>query len=308
VAPVSNELTSGSATECRLALERAAKIRALGPKIGPELSAATCALFAPLHTAETRRGAVANRDIPYGSAPRHRLDIYRPAAGESTANPVLVFVHGGGFVGGDKSIPGGAFYDNIGFWAARNGLLGVTINYRLAPQFGWPAGSEDVGSALQWVCENINAYGGDPQRVVLMGQSAGAVHVAGYVAQYSSAPTQCHLAGAILISGLYDTRTMQKNRLFEAYFGKDAAAAQTRSFLSPLAKSNVPLMLVTAELDPPDFQRQAAELLHAYVSHHQRLPRFVQLTAHNHFSPVLGLNAPADRLGPHLLEFIQENQ
>jgi acetyl esterase/lipase len=304
---VSNELTSPTASNAHLPHELAAKIRALGSRISPESSAATFDLFTPLHTAETRGGVVVSRNIHYGPAERHRLDIYRPERKDSASYPVLLFVHGGGFVGGDKSTPGGAFHDNVGYWAARNGLVGITINYRLAPGFGWPAGSEDVASALQWVQDNISSHGGDPQCVALMGQSAGAVHVAGHIARCSAAQASPRPCAAILVSGLYDTRTMEKNRLFQAYFGKDPVAADAQSFLPALAQTDIALMVVSAQLDPPDFQRQAGELLRAYVSHHQRLPRFVQLMGHNHFSPVLGLNAPVDELGPYVLGFIADN-
>ena len=72
-----------------------------------------------------------------------------PAAGP---RPVLMFVHGGAFVGGGRRGPGGSpFYDNIMLFAARNGIVGVNTTYRLAPQNRWPAGAQDVGSAVRWV-------------------------------------------------------------------------------------------------------------------------------------------------------------
>ena len=97
--------------------------------------------------------------------------------------PVLVFVHGGGFVMGDKGAPDAPFYNNVGLWAARSGCIGVTMTYRLAPAAPWPAGSEDVGAAVQFLHEAVERWGGDPKSIFLMGQSAGAVHVAGYVAE-----------------------------------------------------------------------------------------------------------------------------
>jgi hypothetical protein len=54
--------------------------------------------------------------------------------------PVLVFVHGGGFVGGSKGGPGQALHDNIGRFAVEHGLIGATINYRFAPEFKFPSG------------------------------------------------------------------------------------------------------------------------------------------------------------------------
>ena len=144
------------------------------------------------------------RDIRYGPADRNLLDIFT-ADGASGMRPVLIFVHGGGFVGGNKSTPGSPFYDNVPLWAARNGLVGVNITYRLAPQAPWPAGAEDVGLAVRWVVDNIARFGGDPSRIFLFGHSAGATHAGSYAAM-----PQFHggrgigIAGLILTSGIYD--------------------------------------------------------------------------------------------------------
>jgi triacylglycerol lipase len=182
----------------------------------------------------------------------------------------------------------------------RNGLIGVTMTYRLAPEHTWPAGSDDVSAAVRWIRQNIGPYGGDAERVIVMGQSAGAVHVAGFVArEHSSQP-----AGAILVSGLYDVMTMERNPIFHTYFGADAGAHREAAFLHELASTRVPLMMVVAEHDPPDFQRQAAVLMNAYCERHGRLPRFVQSSGDNHLSTVLQINSEQDRLGAPLLQFI----
>ena len=61
-----------------------------------------------------------------------------------------MFVHGGGMIRGNKRPPGSPFYDNVMLFAARHGMVGVNVEYRLAPQFPWPAGTEDLarGGAL----------------------------------------------------------------------------------------------------------------------------------------------------------------
>lgn len=277
------------------------QIRALGTEVTPHTIGATIALHLPLHQGLPDDGVQLLRDLEYGPHERHRLDVFTTSS-SSQPRPVLLFVHGGGFVGGNKHTPGSPFYDNVARWANRNGLLGVNMTYRLAPEHRWPSGSDDVGRAVQWLRENAAAQGGDPERIFVMGQSAGAVHVAGYIARLSDAPGW-RPAGAILVSGLYDTRSMQKNSFFEAYFGH--ADATSLSFLEPLARTSVPLMMVLAEYDPADFQRQAVELNAAYCSQHQHWPRFLQLTGHNHLSTVFGLNAPGDRLGPQIQAFVQ---
>jgi acetyl esterase/lipase len=285
------------------------KLQVIGTAITPETIAATAALVAPLHARVDNSGTKVSRDLRYGSADRNRLDVFEPAKRPVSKAPVLVFVHGGGFVGGDKTTAGSPFYDNVGYWAARNGMVGVNITYRLAPQHQWPSGSEDLALAIKWVRENIGAHGGDADRVYVMGQSAGAVHVAGYVAREfgnlgGRAPAQgWKPAGAMLISGLYDTDTMDRDARFRAYFGEDDAKIENTSFIAALAGANVPLFVAVAELDPPDFVRQFVVLLETHVRRQVKLPRFVQLMGHNHFTSVWRLNTEADTLGPELLRF-----
>lgn len=111
------------------------------------------------------------------------VNVWTPAAGGGDL-PVMVFVHGGGFVAGSTR---SALYDGSAF--ARDGVVLVTLNYRLGIAGfldlpGAPAnrGLLDVVAALRWVRENIAAFGGDPRNVTLFGQSAGATIVGGVLA------------------------------------------------------------------------------------------------------------------------------
>ncbi|MBT3152207.1 carboxylesterase family protein [Streptomyces sp. CHD11] len=111
------------------------------------------------------------------------VNVFTPG-GENGDLPVMVFVHGGGFVAGSTR---SALYDGSAF--ARDGVVLVTLNYRLGIAGfldlpGAPAnrGLLDVVAGLRWVRENIAAFGGDPDRVTLFGQSAGATVVGGVLA------------------------------------------------------------------------------------------------------------------------------
>jgi triacylglycerol lipase len=289
--------------------ERAAfieRLRALGTAVSPPLINGSIALYKPLHAGISTANVQITRDVRYGEADRHRLDLFVPAGAKAgTLLPVLLFVHGGGFVGGDKSNPDSPFYDNVGLWAARNGCIGVTMTYRLAPQHRWPAGSEDVGRAVNHLRTTLAAHGGDADKLFIIGQSAGATHVGGYLAnEQSPGRDGWRPAGAALISGLFDTHTMEKNALFAAYFGSDPAQYADRPFLAGLARTQVPLLVVLAEFDPPDFLRQSVALLDAYLQQHQRLPRFYQLGGHNHLSTILHLNTADEALAVPLREFM----
>jgi len=282
------------------------RLREFGEAFTPEIIGENLKLFAALHEKEPLADVEAIRDLRYGDDERHRLNVFQAKSASGAARPVLVFVHGGGFIGGDKSMPGMPFYDNVGVWGARHGMVGVNITHRLAPKHPWPAGSEDVGAALQWIRKNIGDHGGDPHRIFLMGQSAGAAHVAQFLAHARfDGPDRSALAGAILVSGLYDTNTMDKNPLFKAYFGEDASLYAERSALPGLAESSVPLLVTLAEFDPLDFKRQYVELLRAYLEKKRGLPRLAWLPGHGHLSGMLAVNTENDFLGDCVLEFVE---
>jgi acetyl esterase/lipase len=159
-----------------------------------EAIAATGRIYAAQHEREPYAGVRVVRDLAYGAHARQRLDAFAPA-GTQRARGVLAFVHGGGYVSGDKRLPGTPYYDNVGLWAVRHGLAGVTMNYRFPPEATWPSGADDVGAMLAWVRANAAQHGGDPEQVFLMGHSAGAAHIASYLARTAGAP----VAGAILL-------------------------------------------------------------------------------------------------------------
>ncbi|HEX4076691.1 MAG TPA: alpha/beta hydrolase [Candidatus Acidoferrales bacterium] len=282
------------------------RLREFGDAFTPEVIGENLKLFAAIQEREPFADVEVIRDLRYGEDERHRLNVFQANGAAKEARPVLVFMHGGGFIGGDKSMPGMPFYDNVGVWGARHGLVGVNITHRLAPKHPWPAGSQDVAAALQWIRKNIGTHGGDPQQVFLMGQSAGGAHVAQFLAhaRFDSADRSA-LAGAILVSGLYDTNTMDKNQLFKAYFGEDASLYAERSALPGVAESPVPLMVTLAEFDPPDFKRQYVELLRAYLEKKHGLPALAWLPGHSHLSGILAVNTERNFLGDRVLEFIE---
>ncbi|WP_460555054.1 alpha/beta hydrolase [Hymenobacter daeguensis] len=101
---------------------------------------------------------------------RHILDVYSPkkAAPNAAGYPVVLFIHGGSWTSGSKNL-----YTFIGRRLARQGVVAVIINYRLAPPVHVPGQAADCARALAWTVNNIHQYGGDPARVFVMGHSAG---------------------------------------------------------------------------------------------------------------------------------------
>jgi len=281
----------------------ASKLKAMGRTV--DLPAAT-ALYAPMLKSQSYAGARVMRDISYGKDAAQKLDVFVQDGSTQSQRPVLIFVHGGGFVGGDKHAAGSPLYDNVMLWAVRNGMVGVNINHRLAPQNPWPAGTEDVGLAVRWVQENIAAQGGDPQRVYLLGHSAGGSLAASYVGQTQlQGPSGVGLAGAIFLSAnIFDPTTAEPSAPLKAYFGDDPRRYAERSAFPGLVQTRLPMLIAVSALDPQPFERQALQLQEARCRL-DRCASFVRLAEHNHLSTIFSLNTPDTSVSDAILAFVR---
>ncbi len=194
------------------------------------------------------------RDLAYASAAGVdpnllSLDVY-PATHGCPA-PVVVWVHGGGWRAGDKA---NQMTDKVRRWREA-GYTVVSVNYRLSdpsatPPVRYPTHNEDVATAVAWIHDHIAGYGGDPDRVALLGHSAGAQIVASvatderYLATHGLGLDALRSAGSLDTEG-YDVATTAStgNPIYRAAFGDDPA---TWSEASPLTH-------VAPGKDTPDF-------------------------------------------------------
>ena len=271
------------------------------------------ALYAPLQEKEPYEGVLVTRGESYGPDPHNLADVFAPRATSGSPRPVLIFVHGGGFTAGARKLGADSpFYDNVGVWAVRHGLIGVTMTYRLAPQSRWPAAAQDIGAAVEWVHRNIAAMGGDSNRIFLLGHSAGATHVASYVS-HSQFWEGAHLniRGAIIASGSFDVTVGQvpaDEQSFVdregAYFIQDPSRLAEQSSIPGLLSSPVPLLIVNAEFDPAYFLRRTAALKTAFEGSH-RDARFVLLSAESHMSEIFSVNSEDESLSREIDHFIR---
>jgi acetyl esterase/lipase len=142
---------------------------------------------------------------------RQTLDVFAPAGRpQAELAPVVVFVHGGSWVAGDKNFFGQ--YRSVGRYLAGQGLVAVLINYRLSPRVKHPEHAKDVARAFAWARRNVRGYGGDPDRIVLCGHSAGG-HLVSLIATdttYLNDPAlkldardRSALRGVISVCGVY---------------------------------------------------------------------------------------------------------
>jgi len=295
-------LAAPTTARAQMPSDIAEKIAAMGRVVDPEN---TGKLYAPLQPKEPYAGVKVSRDVKYGSDPRNVVDIFVPE-GAGTGRPVLMFVHGGGMIRGNKQPPGSPFYDNVMLFAARHGMVGVNVEYRLAPQFPWPAGNQDLAAAVALVAAKAPELGADPNRIYLMGHSAGATHVASYISHPEFfGPKGPGIAGAILSSGGYDFTKDEQSDGRIAYFGSDPKLLAERSAVAGLIRTKIPFMMSSAELDPPPIAAQFFLLKDALCQSEHGCVRSIVLPKHSHMSESYSINTPDTGLSDQILEFIK---
>lgn len=221
------------------------------------------------------------RDIAYvdgaGAHPvKHRLDLFLP---EGRGWPTVVFIHGGNWVEGDKSlhVSGADIYGNIGRFLASHGYGAAIVNYRLIPEVAWEGQPADVARAVKWVHGNIARHGGDPDTIVLMGHSAGA-QIAALVAaddrwlREAGAPRSV-IAGVAAISGAgYDIADQMTYKLLgreQRWFARRFHTDTSPTWLTEASPvrfidaGDPPFLIMFATADPPALRRQSLLLARA---------------------------------------------
>jgi len=291
-----------------------ALMQELGPVWGHDIKGHTRRMieaYDALHAAAPKHGR-REMDLPYGPHERHRLDVYAPPSGggrPAMGRPVLMFVHGGAFVDGEKNRTS-EIYANVLWFMARHGIVGVNVEFRLAPEHPFPSATEDIAAAVRWVRQHARQWGGDPDRIFLMGHSAGGTHAGHYAGDTRFHPEGgSGLAGLILVSGRVRAEAGAENpnaRRVEAYYGVDAGRMEEGSPVTYAARglAGLPIMLAVAQYENPLIDVHNAELYHALSIHRRRSPRFVWLAGHNHTSIVAHLNTADAGFGLALLDFI----
>ena len=257
---------------------------------------ATRKIFDPLQPVDPVAALKADRDIAYGSDPLQKLDVV--SNGQGTGKPVLVFVHGGGFTGGDKHQSGQFTNDNLMKWAIDQGMVGVNINYRLLPKNMLPDQANDARDALAWVAKNAARYGGDPNKMFLWGHSAGATLVGIYVSHPEYHYKQGGgIIGAVMTSGGYESRE-------GGIYGTDPAKIKAASSVEGLKKTAIPLFFTRAEWDPETPQIAQGEMIHRVLTEAKKDHVFHVMKTHNHMSQIYSVGTSekqlVDLLGPWL--------
>ena len=186
------------------------------------------AVSTPLWAATGETLGALKKDVAYvenGHA-RQKLDLRLPA--DPKGAPVVLWIHGGGWLTGSKENPPVAALTAKGYVVA-------SMNYRYSTQAPFPAQLEDARAAVKWLRTHQTEFGYDGKRIAAWGHSAGGTHVASYVFDRALGYFGQHTAGAVLISARLRADVSPENPNAEgvrAYFGDDPARYEQRSTLS----------------------------------------------------------------------------
>lgn len=280
----------------------------IGPRWSQSVAAnvrEVVARYTPHLERAPKAGVSVTRDVGYGDDPRQRLDVFTTPGG--TRKPVVLFVHGGAFVDGERN-RSAEVYSNLMYYFARHGCVGINIEYRRAPEHRFPAGSEDVALALRWAIAHIHTFGGAADSIFLMGHSAGAAHVASYAydARFRDASHKS-VAGVIVVSGRVRADSSEWNpnaRKVEAYYGTDASVYDDVSPVTHVAADSPPTFIAFAEYENPLIDVYCLELAYRVARTLRRAPPVMRLAGHNHTSIIAHVNTAEDRLGEEMREFV----
>ncbi|MEO8141774.1 MAG: alpha/beta hydrolase [Sphingomicrobium sp.] len=248
------------------------------------------------------------REIAYGADPKQKLDLLVPA--NATRAPLILFVHGGGWSIGDKRT--GAGVKAAHFTA--QGWAFASANYRLVPQASVEQQAADVASAVAWARANAAGQRLDPDRIVLMGHSAGAhlVALVGTDPRYLAAagvPIGA-VKGVILLDGAgYDIAQQMaqpKNAvagMYDAAFGKDPARQKALSPTLHAAAPNVARWLILP-IDRRDDSKAQSQGLAAALSQAGAVATVVAVPGESHSSLNKGLGEASDFATGHVDNFL----
>ncbi|MCP3403286.1 alpha/beta hydrolase [Bradyrhizobium sp. CCGB20] len=247
-----------------------------------------------------------SRGLRYGESEANVLDVATSSETKAdTPRPVLLFVAGDTFTG-DRGAPdlSREIQDQAMCFAARNGMIGVRVSYRLAPSATWPMGATDVAAALSWVHGNIDLFNGDAREIVAVGYGAGAFHVATLLAHPEFQTDRADVAAVVLVSGIYragkDASDSEK-----AYLGTDATQYDKRSVFPGILNIDAPIVLAWAANDPASLIAQG-EILKKTLCGAGHCPRSTLLRNRDGIASAFGLDGSGDSLAEPTLLLVHQ--
>ena len=229
-------------------------------------------------------------DVPYGPDPDQLLDIY-PAAGDGLS-PVVVFFHGGRWSRGGKT-------SNIESLTTYNaaGVHFVSVGFTLIPDIDMDGLIGQCRDAIAWLWHNARTFGGDPDRLFVMGKSSGG-HLAAMMvvtdwAAERDVPADV-IKGGLLVSGMYDLEPVRLS-FRNGFLHLNEDTAMRNSPIHHIPDSGCPLVIGFGSLETDEFQRQGRSFAAAW---RQRglSSQLVPMEGRHHYSINADLNDPGGDL------------
>lgn len=297
------ELVPSTADEVRAGIppDIAARLAAFGREFDGRIAQDTAAIYATVPRVYETGEIVVAKDLAFGAHERQRVDVHTRAARPAEPVPVIVVFHGGGLIGGARGAT-----TNVADYFASLGYVGVNGGYRLAQDAPWPEGARDVGAAVTWLRAHAAEYGGDPERIFVIGLSSGALHAATYVFRPElMAAGTARPAGAILVSGPYTFDFTAPSPGELAYFGADESLWPERVVTGNVSNAETPVLLTTAEWDHPRYTMPFSRLYAEIVNEHAATPRYFQSLGHNHSSQLLSMGSGDQSVSSVIVDFVE---
>ncbi len=253
----------------------------------------SCTALDALNATVPTAGLTIARDLPYGPGARQRMDVYR-ADNRAGPLPVVVFFYGGAWQDGDKRD-----YLFVAASLARRGSLVMVPDYRVYPQVRFPRFVEDAAAAVAYARRVAPSWGGDPQRLFLVGHSAGAylaVMLALDPAYLAAAgDSRNALAGVVGIAGPYDFLPIRGADIRAVF--SSAADLRVTQPINHVDGHNPPLLLLFGAADTTVYPRNSLAL----ASRVRAAGGPVEVKEYNgagHIGIMLGFAPPPLRRGP----------
>ncbi len=257
---------------------------------------------------KTCDGVTFSRNLKYGEHEQNVLDVATGSTdtGPAISRPVLLFVAGESFsaenAGADAQAP---MPDAAICFAARHGMVGVSMSYRLAPDNPWPSGARDVAAATSWLHQNVDLFGGNRDEIVAVGYAVGAFHVASLLAHPEFQITDSDIAAAVLVSGIYHA-SADPGVEEKSYFGADAGQYDQRSAFPGILNIETPLLLAWSTQDPPRLVAEGETLKQRLCNSATHCPHTTVLGYRESLASAFEPHASGGSLAQPTLELVRE--